>query len=76
MEGEGCFAYGLDATKQQITSVASNAGHCLWSGIADQDKAQRTATRLLADDMWSGWGLRTISSGNPAYRIARKAAVP
>ncbi len=67
MEGEGCFAYGLDASKQQITSVTSNAGHCLWSGIADPDKARRTATRLLADDMWSGWGLRTISSGNPAY---------
>jgi glycogen debranching enzyme len=67
MEGEGCFAYGLDATKQQITAVASNAGHCLWSGIADLQKAHRTATRLLANDMWSGWGVRTISSGNPAY---------
>src|SRR5260370_42475353 len=39
MEDEGCFAYGLDAEKKQITSIASNAGHCLWSGIADQEKA-------------------------------------
>lgn len=67
MEAEGCFAYGLDFEKKQITAVSSNAGHCLWSGIADQDKAERTARRLLQDDMWSGWGIRTISSKNPAF---------
>jgi glycogen debranching enzyme len=39
----------------------------LWSGIADQNKAERVARRLLQDDMWSGWGIRTISSQNPAY---------
>ncbi|MFL5707061.1 MAG: amylo-alpha-1,6-glucosidase, partial [Ktedonobacteraceae bacterium] len=64
---EGCFAYGLDPEKKQITSIASNAGHCLWSGIADLDKAEHTARRLLQDDMWSGWGIRTLSSKNPAY---------
>ena len=67
MEDEGCYAYGLDPEKNQITSIASNAGHCLWSGIADQDKAERTARRLLQDDMWSGWGIRTLSTKNPAY---------
>src|ERR1051326_6612783 len=67
MEDEGCFAYGLDPQKKQITSIASNAGQCLWSGIADQDKAERTARRLLQEDMWSGWGIRTLSSKNPAY---------
>ena len=67
MEDEGCFAYGLDPEKKQITSIASNVGHCLWSGIADQDKAERTARRLLQDDMWSGWGIRTLSTKNPAY---------
>ncbi len=67
MEDEGCFALGLDADKKVITSIASNAGQCLWSGIADQDKAERTARRLLQDDMWSGWGVRTLSSSNPAY---------
>ena len=67
MEDEGCFAYGLDPDKKQITSIASNAGQCLWSGIADQDKAERTARRLLQEDMWSGWGIRTLSSKNPAY---------
>jgi glycogen debranching enzyme len=67
MEKEGCFAYGLDPQKKQITSIASNAGQCLWSGIADPDKAARTAKRLLQEDMWSGWGIRTLSSKNPAY---------
>ncbi|HEX8037201.1 MAG TPA: amylo-alpha-1,6-glucosidase, partial [Ktedonobacterales bacterium] len=67
MEDQGCFAYGLDPRKQQITSIASNVGHCLWSGIADPDKAKRTAARLLEGDMWSGWGVRTISRDNPAY---------
>ncbi|HZR43790.1 MAG TPA: glycogen debranching N-terminal domain-containing protein [Ktedonobacteraceae bacterium] len=67
MEQEGCYAYGLDPDKKQITSIASNAGQCLWSGIADQDKAERTARRLLQDDMWSGWGIRTLSKNNPAY---------
>ena len=51
MEDEGCFAFGLDADKKVITSVASNAGQCLWSGIADSDKAERTVKRLLQDDM-------------------------
>jgi glycogen debranching enzyme len=67
MEQEGCFAYGLDPSKKQISSIASNPGHCLWSGIADQEKAVRTGQRLLKTDMWSGWGIRTLSSLNPAY---------
>ena len=67
IESEGCYAYGLDPDKKQITSIASNAGQCLWSGIANPDKAKRTAQRLLQDDMWSGWGIRTLSSKNPAY---------
>ena len=67
MEDEGCYAYGLDPDKKQISSIASNAGQCLWGGIADHDKAVRTAKRLLQEDMWSGWGIRTLSSKNPAY---------
>ena len=67
MEDEGCIAYGLDPDKKQITTIASNAGQCLWSGIVDPDKAARTAKRLLQEDMWSGWGIRTLTSNNPAY---------
>ncbi len=67
MEDEGCYAYGIDPHKKQINAVASNAGQCLWSGIAEQARAERTAKRLLQEDMWSGWGIRTLSSKNPAY---------
>ncbi len=67
MANEGCYAFGLDPNKKQIDAVASNAGQCLWSGIADQDKAVSTAKRLLQEDMWNGWGIRTLSSNNPAY---------
>jgi glycogen debranching enzyme len=67
MEDQGTYAFGLDPDKQQIATVASNAGHCLWTGIADDDKAGRVVERLLADDMWTGWGIRTLSSDNPAY---------
>jgi glycogen debranching enzyme len=62
-----CFAYGLDPDKRPIGTVASNAGHCLWSGIADPDKAARVVERFTRPDMWSGWGVRTLSADNPAY---------
>ena len=67
MEDEGCYAFGLDPDKKQITSIASNAGQCLWSGIVDQNKAVCTVKRLLQEDMWSGWGIRTLSTTNGAY---------
>jgi glycogen debranching enzyme len=67
MEEEGTFAFGLDPKKQQIKTVTSNPGHCLWTGIVDEDKAGRLVERLLQPDMWSGWGVRTLSANNPAY---------
>ncbi|HJT57709.1 MAG TPA: glycogen debranching N-terminal domain-containing protein [Ktedonobacteraceae bacterium] len=67
MEDEGCYAYALDPQKKLATSIASNAGQLLWSGIVEPEKAKRTAHRLLEEDMWSGWGIRTLSSKNPAY---------
>jgi glycogen debranching enzyme len=67
MEEEGFYAFGLDRDKRQIRTIASNAGHCLWSGIADADKAARVCERLLRPDLWSGWGIRTLSADNPAY---------
>jgi glycogen debranching enzyme len=67
MEQEGFFAMGLDSRKRQIRSIASNPGHCLATGIVDEALVERTARRLLADDMFSGWGIRTLSSENPAY---------
>ena len=66
-EEEGTYALGLDGSKKQIRSVASNAGHLLQSGIVPPERAGRVVKRLLADDMWSGWGVRTLSSDHPAY---------
>jgi glycogen debranching enzyme len=66
-EDLGFYAFGLDPTKQRIETVASNAGHCLWSGLVRPDRAALVVARLLQDDMWSGWGIRTLSAYNPAY---------
>lgn len=66
-EDIGFYAFGLDPNKQPIKTIASNPGHCLTSGIVRPDRAQRVADRLLQPDMWTGWGIRTLSSLNPAY---------
>ncbi|HSL32328.1 MAG TPA: glycogen debranching N-terminal domain-containing protein [Candidatus Limnocylindrales bacterium] len=66
-EEEGTYYLGLDGHKQPIRTVASNAGHLLQSGIVPPERASRVVARLLADDMWSGWGVRTLSSDHPAY---------
>jgi glycogen debranching enzyme len=63
----GFYAFGLDLEKRRIETIASNAGHCLWSGIVRPDRAARVVARLLQRDMWSGWGIRTLSADNPAY---------
>jgi glycogen debranching enzyme len=63
----GFYAFGLDPEKQRIETIASNPGHCLWSGIVRPDRAARVVSRLLEPDMWSGWGIRTLSAKNPAY---------
>ena len=67
MEDEGCFALALQADGRQAAVVSSNPGQALWTGIADQDKAERTIRRLMAEDMFSGWGVRTLSAKARAY---------
>lgn len=66
-EEEGTYFLGLDGDKQPIRSVASNAGHLLWARAVEPERAQRVAARLLAPDMWSGWGVRTLSADHVAY---------
>jgi glycogen debranching enzyme len=63
----GFYAYALDGEKRKVLTVASNGGHCLWSRIVPPERAKRVVERLLAPDMWSGWGIRTLSTGNPAF---------
>ena len=68
MEDEGTYGFALGGPeKRLVRSVASNAGHCLWSGIVPPERAKRVITRLLAPDMFSGWGIRTLSDKNPAF---------
>ena len=67
MEDEGYFAMGLDSRKRQIKSVGSNPGHCLATAIVDDSLVLKTVSHLIADDMFTGWGIRTLSSKHPAY---------
>jgi glycogen debranching enzyme len=53
-----------------VDARASNMGHCLWSGIVDDDKAAAVAERLLAPEMFSGWGIRTLATDMGAYNPA------
>ncbi len=66
-EDSGFYAYMLDGEKKPVLTVASNPGHLLWSGIVPPDRAARMVARLMAPDMNSGWGIRTLSSAHPAY---------
>jgi glycogen debranching enzyme len=66
-EGEGTFVMGLDPHKRPIHSVDSTPGACLAAGIVEESLVRRTADRLLADDLFSGWGVRTLSARHPAY---------
>jgi glycogen debranching enzyme len=63
----GFYAYCLDGDKKKVMTIASNPGHCLWSRIVPPERAHRVVARLLQRDMWSGWGIRTLSTQNPAY---------
>jgi glycogen debranching enzyme len=64
---QGFFAMALDRDKRPVDSIGSNVGHCLWTGIVDDDKAPLVAKRLVAPDMFTGWGVRTLSASMAAY---------
>jgi glycogen debranching enzyme len=63
----GFYAYTLDGDKKPVFSIASNPGHCLWSGIVRKDRAARVVARLMQPDMWSGWGIRTLSALHKSF---------
>jgi glycogen debranching enzyme len=67
VRGRGHFALALDKDKQQVDSLTSNIGHLLFSGIADERRAAATARALLGPDLFSGWGIRSMSSGDGGY---------
>jgi glycogen debranching enzyme len=63
----GTYVLALDGNKKPCRVVASNAGHTLLTSIADPEKAKRIAQRLLKEDMFSGWGIRTLSKNEKRY---------
>ena len=67
MPDEGFYAMALDPDKRQVASIGSNPGHALAAGIVPVEHAGQVADRLMADDLFSGWGVRTLSSRHPAY---------
>ncbi len=63
----GYYALALDGHKRPVDSLASNMGHCLWTGIVDEDKAESVVEHLMSPDMFSGWGIRTLATSMAAY---------
>ena len=67
MPEQQTYALALDADGRQLDVAASDAGHLLWSGIVPDARAPLVIARLFAEDMWSGYGLRTLSSREKRY---------
>jgi glycogen debranching enzyme len=63
----GWYAVALDRDKHPVDALTSNIGHCLWTGIVDEDKAPAVVRHLLAPEMFSGWGVRTLATTMGAY---------
>jgi glycogen debranching enzyme len=67
MPDVGYYALALDNAKRQVGSIGSNAGQALWTGIVPEHRWSKVADRLLAPDLFAGWGVRTFASGQPGY---------
>lgn len=63
----GYYAVGLDGDKNKIDSLTSNIGHLLWSGIVPEERARIVANQLMSDSLFSGWGVRTLSTLDVGY---------
>ena len=63
----GYYVVGLDGDKRRIDSMTSNVGHLLWSGIVPGERAGLVAGQLMSDAMFSGWGVRTLSTDDRGY---------
>ena len=67
LPGAEAFALALDGANRPVDAIGSNMGHCLWTGIVDDDKAPAVAEHLLSPEMFSGWGVRTLATSAAAY---------
>ena len=64
---EGFFGLALEANGNLSRAVTSNAGQLLWSGAPFRGRARQQIDRLMQRDMYSGWGIRTLSSAAQGY---------
>jgi glycogen debranching enzyme len=63
----GELAFLIDGRKRAVGTVVSDSGHCLWMGILDEERGRAAGKRLMQPDMFTGWGLRTLSDHHPSY---------
>jgi glycogen debranching enzyme len=67
IEDEGYMAMAIDNHDRPVKTIASDPGHCLLSGIVHENLVPRLVNRMMQPDLFSGWGIRTLSSAHPAY---------
>ncbi len=63
----GYYALALDAEKERVDALTSNIGHLLWSGIVPPERVDAVVDQLMGEELWSGWGVRTMSSGDAGF---------
>ena len=63
----GTYAMALDRDMQPMAVLSSDPGHLLWSGIVPEDIAGQLVATMMGEALWSGWGLRTLGSGEKRY---------
>jgi glycogen debranching enzyme len=67
MGDRGYYALALDGAGRRVDSLGSSAGHLLWSGIVCAERARAVADRLMSEELFSGWGVRTMAEGEGGY---------
>lgn len=63
----GYYVHGLNGDKRPLRVLVSNPAHTLWTGIIPPEFAGRVAATALGDELWSGWGIRTLGVNEPRY---------
>jgi len=67
LEEKGFFAMALERGGRPVDAISSNPGQALWSGVVAEDRVKAVVRRLMQDDLFSGWGIRTLGSRENAY---------
>ena len=66
-ERGGFYALALDGDKSRVDSMTSNIGHLLWSGIVPPERVDAIVDRLMGEELWSGWGVRTMAADDAGF---------